>query len=124
MWLIVLPGNYIIDSLVLFIAMLILKFDDKWKFYKKFILKIFLFGLLADIIGSAVLFVLTCSGGMGDEPYRTIPALILSSCCIFALNYFFTFSNCDKRIRIKLSIVFAVFTAPYTFLIPSSFLYH
>ena len=57
-WLIVLPGNFLIDSLVLVAAMFALKTGEKKQFYKKHILKIFLFGLLADAIGSVFLVVM------------------------------------------------------------------
>ena len=52
-WLIVLPGNFIIDSLVLIMSMLVLKISEKKQFYKRHILKIYGFGMLSDIIGSA-----------------------------------------------------------------------
>ena len=41
MWLVILPGNFIIDSLVLIIGMSALKIADKKQWYKKHILKIF-----------------------------------------------------------------------------------
>ena len=42
-WLFIIPGNFIIDSLVLIISMYALKINDKKQFYKKNILKIFIF---------------------------------------------------------------------------------
>jgi putative flippase GtrA len=62
-------------------------------------------------------------GRMGDELYLTIPALIISAVSIFLLNYFITFRNAEKKTRLQLSIIFAVVTAPYTFLVPSEWLY-
>ena len=53
LWLVILPGNFIIDSLVLIISMYALKMTEKKAFYKQHILKIFLFGLLYYIIGAA-----------------------------------------------------------------------
>ena len=124
-WLFIIPGNFIIDSLVLIISMYALKINDKKQFYKKNILKIFIFGFLSDIIGSLFLllmFVLEI-GQMGDEPYLTIPGLVISAVMIFLFNYFVTFRGTDKTSRLKLTLIFAVVTAPYTFLIPSSWLY-
>ena len=46
-WWFVLPGNFVIDSLVLIISMWILKISEKKQWYKKHILKIFLFGLIS-----------------------------------------------------------------------------
>ena len=125
-WLIVLPGNFVIDSLVLIISMFLLKIPDKKQYYKRHILKIYGFGMLSDIVGSAYMLLLVIVfqvGRMGDEPYLTIPALIISAVLIFVLNYFVTFKNTDKALRLKLSVIFAIVTAPYTFLVPSSWLY-
>lgn len=126
MWLIVLPGNFIIDSLVLIISMVALKVFDKKQFYKRHILSIYGFGMLSDIIGAAYMFLLLWGfevGSMGDEPYLTIPALVISAVLIFVLNYFITFRKDDKKTRFALSLIFAIVTAPYTFLVPSSWLY-
>lgn len=125
-WLIVLPGNFLIDSIVLILSMILLKIEDKKAFYKKHILKIFGFGILSDAIGSAYMLILMFPfqiGRMGDELYLTLPALLISAVCIFLLNYFITFKECDRTIRIRLALTFAIVTAPYTFLIPSSWLY-
>ncbi|MBR6523733.1 MAG: hypothetical protein IKT39_03880 [Clostridia bacterium] len=126
LWLIVLPGNFIIDSLVLAIGMFCLKIQNKKSFYKQNILKIFGFGILSDIIGSAYMLILMIPfqiGRMGDELYLTIPALLISAVCIFVLNYFITFKNCERQVQLKFALLFAVVTAPYTFLVPSSWLY-
>ena len=90
-WLIVIPGNFIIDSLVLLISMCILKINNKKQWYKKYIFKIYGFGMLSDIIGSAYMFVMMMIfeiGNMGDEWYLTVPALIISAVLIFIFNYF------------------------------------
>lgn len=126
MWIIVLPGNFIIDSIVLIMSMYALKISDKKQWYKKHILKIFCFGMLSDIIGAAYMIFLMFKfeiGRMGDELYLTIPALIISATLIFVFNYFITFKKSEKALRFKLAIIFAIVTAPYTFLVPSSLLY-
>lgn len=125
-WLIILPGNFIIDSIVLIISMIVLKIADKKLWYKHYILKIFGFGMLADIIGAAyMLLMLTVFeiGVMGDELYLTLPALAMSGVLIFVFNYFVTFKKMERSLRRNLSIIFAVVTAPYTFLVPSSWIY-
>lgn len=126
LWLIVLPGNFFVDSLVLIISMFSLKISCKKQYYKQNILKIYAFGMLSDIIGSAFMLVLMIFfevGRMGDELYLTLPALIISATLIFTFNYFITFKKTEKALKLKLSIIFAVFTAPYTFLVPSAWLY-
>ena len=124
-WIVVLPGNFIIDSLVLFLGMRVLNISDKKTFYKKSIFKIFCFGLLSDLIGSAMLFLFLALELVtrGDELYVTIPAVLLSAAMIFVFNYFVTFKALPKEERLKLSLTFAVITAPYTFLIPTAWLY-
>ncbi|MBQ4581148.1 MAG: hypothetical protein IJA83_10860 [Clostridia bacterium] len=125
-WLIVLPGNFLIDSLVLVIAMHVLKIEQRKAFYKRHILPVFGFGLLADAIGSAYMLLMAFVfelGRMGDEPYITVPALLISAVMIFLLNYFVTFRRLDKFLRLRLALTFALATAPYTFLVPSSWLY-
>lgn len=125
LWLIILPGNLIIDSLVLIISMTVLKIADKKQWYKQHIIKIFLFGMISDIIGAAYLLLMMVLevGQMGDELYLTAPAIIISAVLIFVLNYFITFKKADKPLRLKFSLIFAIVTAPYTFLIPTSWLY-
>ena len=127
MWLVILPGNFIIDSVVLIIGMAALKISDKKQWYKKHILKIFLFGMLSDIIAAGYMFLMVTTAFedvvMGDELYLTLPAVIMAAALIFVFNYFFTFKKDDKILRLKFSLIFAVVTAPYTFLIPTSWLY-
>ncbi|MBQ7108710.1 MAG: hypothetical protein IJN95_06430 [Clostridia bacterium] len=127
-WLVILPGNFIIDSLVLIIGMVALKIADKKQWYKKHIFKIFLFGMLSDIIAAGYMFLMVMTVlkdviVMADELYLTLPAVIMAAALIFVLNYFFTFKKDEKLLRLKFSLIFAVVTAPYTFLIPSSWMY-
>lgn len=125
-WLIVLPGNFIIDSVVLLISLSVFKIEDKKQWYKRYIVKIFNFGMLSDIIGSAYMLLMMTVfrvGRMGDEPYLTFPALIISAALIFVFNYSVTFKDLDRSLRYKFAMTFAAVTAPYTFLVPSSLLY-
>jgi len=124
-WLVIVPSNFIIDSLVFVISMYVLKIENKKQLYKKNILKIFAFGFLADIIGSLLLLSMTFLNisVTGDEWYLTIPALFISSVLIFVFNYFVTFKKLDTKNRLKLSLIIAIVTAPYTFLIPISWIY-
>lgn len=125
-WLFVLPGNFLIDSLVLCLGMYVLKICDKKDFYKKSIVKIFAIGIFSDIIGSAYMLAMVllelCT--MADEWYVTVPGVIISAVFIFVLNYFITFKNLDKKKKLILSLAFAIITAPYTFLVPSRWLYN
>ena len=125
-WVVVLPGNFLIDSLVLVIFMHCVKMENKKKFYWRHIFVVFLFGLLSDVVGAAWMFVTAYIfewGIYGDELYLTIPAVLISAGCIFLLNYFVTFRKSEKTLRRKLALTYAIATAPYTFLIPSSWVY-
>ena len=124
LWLIFVPGNFLFDSLVLFICMKVFKLDNKKEFFKKNILKIFSLGLVAKIFGTLCLYVMAFIfdlGTNGTELYLTIPALILTGALIFVLNYFVTFRNMDKSLRLKLSLIFAITTAPFIFVLPITF---
>ena len=124
-WLIVLPGNFLIDSLVLLVSLRAMKVADRKAWYKRHILPVFGFGMLADVVGAAYMLGLMVRGlpSMGDEPWVTIPALLISAALIFVFNYFITFRKAEKPLRLKLALIFAIVTAPYTFLVPSSWLY-
>ncbi len=125
-WLVVIPGNFIIDSLVLIAATFALKLSGKKEFFKKHILRVYLFGMLSDIAGAGLMLIMMMGfelGHMGDELYMTVPALLLSAALIFAFNYKVSFKDCEKVLRLKMALIFTVATAPYTFLIPSSWLY-
>lgn len=125
-WAIVIPGNFVVDSAVLIVSMICFKTESKKEFYKKNILKIFVFGMISDIVGASYMLVMMLVfevGRMGDELYLTLPGLLISAVCIFVLNYFLTFRKYDKSTRLRYALVFAIVTAPYTFLVPSSWLY-
>ena len=126
-WLVVLPGNFLVDSIVLVAALYAMKLQDKKEIYKKHIVKVFLFGLLADAVGAAFLFLMTLvfelGGPMCDSPTVTIPAMLIAAGCIFLFDYFVSFRRMERGTRCRLALTFAIATAPYTFLIPSSWIY-
>ena len=125
-WLIVLPGNFLIDSAVLLISLALMKIGEKKLWYKRYIWKIFACGLAADVIGAAYMLVMMLGfgvGAMGDEWYLTLPALVIAAVMIFVLDYAVAFRRADAPVRWKLALIFAVVTAPYTNLVPSAWLY-
>ena len=125
-WLVVLPGNFLVDSLVLLISLRVLKIADRKLWYKRHILKIFTFGMLSDLVGAAYMLLMLSKfdiGYMGDELYLTMPAILIAAALIFLSNYYITFRKVEKPLRFKLALTFAIVTAPYTFLVPTSWLY-
>ncbi|MBQ5590733.1 MAG: hypothetical protein IIU65_03540 [Clostridia bacterium] len=121
----IIPGNFIIDSLVLIISAYVLKIENKFKFYKSTILKVFCCGLAADIVGALIMFLLLYTNLMqyGDEFYITLPVMLFSSVLIYFFNYKLSFKTLEKKKRVALSLIFAIATAPYTFLIPTEWIY-
>ncbi len=141
--LIVIPANFIIDSLVLLLGLKILNITDKFKNYKKCILKVWIFGFLADIIGSLLLFAtqfLGFSSFLSDNlieplmwnPFSNLLALlyaiiviVLCGFLIYKVNYRFSFKKTDLNDTQKrfVSLLLALITAPYLFLLPTSLFY-
>lgn len=142
-----LAGNFIIDSLVIFVCFYVFKLADSQSnlktFYKKSILKVWIFGFLADIIGAAILF---ATGIFGDsfglsnklisainyDPFNhtgaviiTIFAMLLSSFFIFLFNYRITLQNqiLERQLRLKVALTIAIVTIPWTYLLPTKWFY-
>lgn len=124
-WLIAIPANFIIDSIVLIVSMFILKVNEKKKFYIRNIWKVFLFGFASDIIGSVLMFTVLYLFDLGnpDALYLTLPGLLISAGLIFIFNYFISFRKIDKKQRLIFSLIFSIITAPYLFLIPMAWIY-
>lgn len=125
-WYIVIPGNFLIDSLVLFLLMKVMKLEEKWEFYREHIIPVFLLGFLADILASLPMWLgvyLELGGIYGDSPLLTIPGVILAGVLIYVFDYYISFRKLDRPLRRKLALIFAVVTAPYTYLIPSKWIY-
>lgn len=125
-WYIVIPGNFLIDSLVLFLLMKVMKLEEKWEFYREHIIPVFLLGFLADILASLPMWLgvyLELGGIYGDSPLLTIPGVILAGLLIYVFDYYISFRKLDRPLRRKLALIFAVVTAPYTYLIPSKWIY-
>ena len=123
-WVAVIPANFLIDSLVLMILLFACRVEEKRRFYIGHILPVFGFGFLADIIASAgmLLAMFLGVGGRGDEWYLTVPGLLAAAGLIFVFNYFISFRREDRRRRFRMALFFAVFTAPYTFLVPTGWI--
>ncbi len=142
-----LVGNFLIDSGVMLLGFVLFKVGaatglTKKELYKKSILKVWLFGFLADIIATIpLMLILTVEfwpvpndvrQALAMNPFSNTWALITVILCmilacvfIFIFNYNISFKDTikDKALRAKLAIFLAVITMPWTFLIPSQILY-
>lgn len=142
LWVVMIAGNFVIDSLVLYAACR--KTGDFKRIWKKSILKVFLAGFGADWLGCLVntivntilfMFVLPClpsSSGLSAfftniNPYfwpenivAALPALILAGLLIYWFNARFTLkkSGLPLQRQKKIALYLAVFTAPYVMFVP------
>ena len=115
-----LVGNFLIDSAVLSIIMLVVfkKFDKSFYIKKSFWLC--LLGFSADIIG--LFYIFTVSSVGGNISYNNLPmiisGIIIAGGFIFLLDYLvFRKSDMTKKQALLSALTFAVLTAPYTFML-------
>jgi hypothetical protein len=130
LWLLIIPANFIIDSLVLYGSAKHQNLTERGSLWKKHILPIWIIGFLSDFIGAGLVFliyiVLDNYPGVPNlilfpgTTLVSIPGLILSGVLIYVLNRIITFrnANLDPAQIHKLCLHLAIFTAPYAFLIP------
>ena len=127
-WPIVGVVNFLFDSLVLLISLIFVRVPEKDEFYGRHIWKVFGFGFLSDILGALGMYLIMLLlspfpiNVLGDELYLTVSGLIISAVLIFVFNYFITFRKHDFKVKRTLSLIFAIATAPYTFLVPNAWL--
>ena len=143
-WIVVIPANFIIDSLVILITLMVLKINDKKAIYKKAIFKTWIFGFLSDFIGAAIMIIPSLVfdkfpkeismwleknliSSLAYNPFSSIYsalwgilAVIVAGYFIYLFNYKITLKNINMEARSKkiLAISLAIFTAPYLFFIP------
>lgn len=140
-WIIIIPANFLIDTIVLLIALKLLKVQKISKVYKSSILKIWIFGFIADIIGSIALLLTqllpeslysSITKPVALNPFTSIWAVIIvliaifiSGFIIYVLNSRFTFNKTklSKKRIVQISLIFAVITAPWALLYPTEYLY-
>lgn len=144
---IMLIGNFIIDSLVVLGCFYGYKLGNKYinikTFYLRTIIMVWIFGFFSDIIGAAILLLLTSIEGyfhvnndiinaVNYDPFSNLFAVIIillcmmiSSTFIFLFNYLITFKYIvdDKKLRFKVALTISLVTMPWTFLIPTKWFY-
>ncbi len=144
-WLIVIPANFLIDTIVLLISLIFVCRDTRGvkEFYKRSIIKVCIIGFLCDAVGAGLLalsqFVFAdfldsivpgTSNAVAYSPFDTplalaivIVSILIAGFLIYFLNEKLSFNSTNLRLNDKksLAIKLAIFTAPYTFLIPYSF---
>lgn len=131
-------ANFIIDSIVILVTKKILKIENIYSKYKKVILKVWGFGFLADFIGALFLFVMSGLFENLDIPIKynidynplgniyaliiTILGILIAGILIFIFNKKISFKKIDitEKQKFILSLVMSITTAPYLFLLPTS----
>ena len=132
-WLLILPVNFGVDSLVLMLSARKQQVEDKKALWKKHILPVWGIGFLSDLIGAGLVFLIYLA--VAESPLVdtfmnpvlfpgttiiSIPGVVLAGFMIYILNKKLTFrkSTLDAAVIHKLCLHLAIFTAPYTMLIP------
>ena len=150
-WLVVLPANFLIDLLVVVLTMKYLKVQEIKMNAKSVILKVWIFGFIADFIGTAAMFMANVidsnfdfntplgqwwynniTNAVSYNPFENIYSLvwvtacvIITSCFIYLFNYKFCLkkSTLDDEHKKKLALSLAIFTAPYLFYLPTAWFF-
>lgn len=148
-WIIVLPANYLIDTLVLILTMKYLTLENIKLKYKSVIVKVWLFGFLSDFIGTVAMFMANIidfdyntqigkwwyeniTNAVSYNPFENIYAVLWVICCILITSFFiylFNYKISFKNLEIednnkrKLALSLAIFTAPYLFFLPTQWFY-
>ncbi|NLL19791.1 MAG: hypothetical protein GX262_12320 [Clostridia bacterium] len=139
-------GNFVVDSVVLLLAYRLFIVGQNsvglWGLYRQSIIKVWLFGFLADFIGTIPLIGLVATG-LFPLPYEVETAimwnpwtnsaalLIVFGCVVLAGALVFFFNNRfalkevipHQKERFKTAVLLAVLTAPYTLLLPTEWFY-
>ena len=145
-WLIVLPGNFIIDFTVVAVTMKFLKLPDIIKTTKTVILRVWIMGFVADFIGTAGMllsnfldswvntdFTYELMFAVNYNPFEIIwgflwvtVCVVITAVLIYVFNYKWCLKNADfdEAQRKKIALSLAIFTAPYLFYLPSMLFYY
>lgn len=149
-WIVVLPANFIIDMIVVILTLKVLKVKDIKAVTKSVILKVWIFGFLADFIGTFLMLISNLidfdynspigewwynniTNAVSYNPYSSIWALLWVIMCVLTsaiLIYLFNYkvvlkkSSLDEGQKKRLALSLAIFTAPYTFLLPTRWFYY
>lgn len=145
-WIVILPANFIIDLLVVILTLKFLRIENIKMITKSIILKVWLLGFLADIIGTGLMLLSSfisldyntafgkwwydnITNAVSYNPYESVYAVLWVMICatitavvIYIFNYKLVLkkSGLEESQKRKLALSLAIFTAPYTFFIPTT----
>ena len=137
-WLFILPALFVVDAMILLTALKIQKISNRQEILKQAMIKIWIFGFTAYMIGASILFTSQLNFGAWWYAYLALPvalnpfanwyalcftavAVAVAGFFIYLLNYKFSFYETEipPKKRKIIALIFALVTAPYFFLIPS-----
>lgn len=148
-WIVVLPANFIIDLLLVVLTLKYLKVENIKPIAKSIIFKVWIFGFLADFIGTFLMLLSNIidfdyntpigewwynniTNAVSYNPFTSIYAILWVTVCVVItaiLIYIFNYrlvlrkSGLEDSQKKKLALSLAIFTAPYTFFIPTAWFY-
>jgi len=144
-WLVAIPVNFVIDTIVIIAGLKRFKADNVYETYKKIILKIWILGFVANLVGLGVLFLTQFLLKVQDgslynavtshvvwKPFTSVSssitliiALLVSMALIYFFNYKLSFKKVglNKKTAKKLAVLLALVTAPWLLLFPSKDIY-
>lgn len=132
-WLLVLPGNLLIDGAVLFLTLTALGCGERRARMRRLLPPFWICGFIADFAGVIWMLLGQLVSGLSGGwslyfPFAhpaafawTLGAVALSGVCIYGLDGFFLkgeLSPLPEGSRRRVALAMAVFTAPWTFFIP------
>ena len=130
LWLILLPANFVVDSLVLFFLFWKLNLPEKKKLYWKGIWKTWGFGFLADVLASSLMVFISWTNILPFNEYMpisSVPAFLFTTAGVVLagfLIYFFHIkwiwkkTDLEEEQKRKIALGMAVLTAPYLMYLP------
>ena len=144
LWLLLIPANYLVDSLVTYLSMKRLGIENCKEKTLKHSWKVCLIGFLSDFAGAAFLLAVmylvdivlpneigeSISYGLSWKPNPASILIILIAIAISGLQIYFLNRwmlkkdpELSREQVHRIALDLAIFTAPYLFLIPSSLIY-
>ena len=147
-WVVVLPANLLIDLAVLWLSLRCQKVPGRGAVIQKSVLKVWVTGFVGDFVGTLPMLLVMVLGSVQgsasewyqshiaypvmENPFQSGWALAWVACCIFLaawviyqLNLHWSFAKTDLTPAQKkaAALTLAIVTAPYLFLLPTSWLY-
>ncbi|MEG1524496.1 MAG: hypothetical protein RRZ24_01815 [Clostridia bacterium] len=148
-WVVVLPANFLIDLLVIVLALRSMQVTERKRTAKSIIWKVWLLGFAADFIGTVLMFMANVldfgyetpvgkwwyeniTNAVSMNPFENIYAIfwvtacvVVSGCCIYFFNRRIALakSGLDDAQKKRLALLLAVCTAPYLFYLPTVWVY-